>query len=50
MSRQQSRDVTRKLAMVVGIAIAVVLVIGGLAVVGAYVFIIIAMSNFGSNK
>lgn len=50
MKRQRPREIARPLVTAVGIAITVVLIVGGLAVVGAFVFVTIAMSNFGSNK
>jgi hypothetical protein len=40
----------RRVALAFGIALAVVLVIGGLAVVGALIVFIVAMNNYGSNK
>ena len=36
--------------MAVAVVTAVILVVGGLALVGVLVFIVIGMSNFGSNK
>jgi hypothetical protein len=50
MDGRSPHNVTRKLVTGAAIVIAVILTIGGLAVIGAYVFIVIAMSNYGSNK
>jgi hypothetical protein len=50
MSRQNPRDVTRTLTAAAGIVIAVVLAVGGLALIGACVLVMIGISNFGSNK
>lgn len=50
MDRQPPRNGIRQLIMGSGIVLALVLAIGGLAVIGAFVFLGIAMSNFGSNK
>lgn len=50
MDRRPLRDIVRLLVTGSAIVIAVILVVGGLVVVGAYVFLVIAMSNFGSNK
>ena len=47
---QHPRDATRSVASVIGIVIAIVFAVGGLAVIGAYVLLIIGMSNYGSNK
>jgi hypothetical protein len=50
MDRRPPRDVTRKLVTGLAIVTAVILTVGGLAAIGAYVLVVIAMSNFGSNK
>jgi len=50
MDGRSPHDVARKLVTGVAIVIAVILTIGGLALIGAYVFIVIAMSNYGTNK
>ena len=50
MDGKPPRDGIRRLVTGLAIVTAVVLTLGGLAVIGAYVFIVIAMSNFGSNK
>jgi hypothetical protein len=43
-------DRKRSAATVAGVAVAVVLVIGGLVVLAAFLFIAAAMNGFGSNK
>ncbi|GAA1850898.1 hypothetical protein [Actinomadura bangladeshensis] len=50
MDRQSPSGAIRRLVTGVAIVVAVILTIGGLAAIGAYVFIVVAMSNFGSNK
>lgn len=50
MKRRSPGDVIRMLVSGVAIVIAVILTIGGLAAVGAYVLFAIAMSNYGRNK
>jgi hypothetical protein len=50
MDRRSPGDVIRMLVTGAAIVIAVILTIGAVAAIGAYVFIVIAMSNYGSNK
>ncbi len=49
--RQSATPVrARSLWSIFGLVLAIVFAIAGLALVGAFVFFMIAMSNFGSNK
>ncbi len=50
MYPNQPRDPWRTALTTVGIVLAVVVAVGGLAIVGAAVFFIVAMNNYGSNK
>jgi hypothetical protein len=48
--QQQPRTRAQKVWMVVGIALASVIALAGLAVVATVVIMCVAMSNYGSNK
>lgn len=50
MDRQSPSGAIRRLVTGVAIVVAVILAIGGLAVIGAFVLAVTTMSNFGSNK
>jgi hypothetical protein len=49
-ARQYARSGGRTAWSVLGIAVAVILVIGGLAFAGAIVVFVVGMPQFGSNK
>ncbi|MEV4670173.1 hypothetical protein AB0K34_00825 [Actinomadura sp. NPDC049382] len=50
MGRPPERNTDRLLVALLATVAAVILIICGFAVVGAFVFIVFGMANFGSNK